>query len=201
MLDYPISPDFFKMFGLDHIVKLLIHYKYTVLFPIAFIEGPIISIISGFLISLHNLNPYITYGVLIAGDVAGDAGYYALGRFGGEPLVRKWGRHIGVTEATLIKAEQTLTRHGWKLYIFGKVQGLGSLILMTAGATRRPFWQYLAINTFITLFKTFLLVVIGYYFGYAYNSIDNYLSKAGIISSFIIVIILAGYYFNKKRPI
>ena len=98
----------------------------------------------------------------------------------------------------LLKARDTLRRHGAKLYIFGKVQGLGSLILMTAGATRMPFLRFIAINTGITFIKTLLLVIIGYYFGYAYSTIDGYLNKVALISSFLIVIGLIAYYFNRK---
>src|SRR6185369_16529018 len=145
------------MFGLDHVVQLLIQYKYLFLFPIAVVEGPIISIISGFLVSTHILNPFITYGVLVSGDIVGDSAYYVLGRYGGERFIIRWGHYFGADSKTLSRAKETLTRHGSKLYVFGKVQGLGSVILMAAGAARMPFLRYIMINTLITFVKTLTL--------------------------------------------
>jgi membrane protein DedA with SNARE-associated domain len=185
--------------ALDHIVLLLTHYGYLLLFPIAIIEGPIISIIGGFLISTKVLNPFITYPVLVMGDVVGDTLYYLLGRLGGERLVLRWGHWVGITPSSLKKAENTLHKHGAKLYLFGKVQGLGSLILIAAGITKMPFPRYIWINTMITFVKTFILVLIGYYFGYAYATIDGYLNRIGIICSFVIVAVLISYYFNRSK--
>jgi membrane protein DedA with SNARE-associated domain len=185
--------------ALDHIIQLLTQYGYFLLFPIAIVEGPIISIIAGFLISTKVLNPFITYPVLVFGDVVGDTLYYALGRYGGERFVLRWGHRIGITPSALTKTENLLHRHGAKLYIFGKVQGLGSLILIAAGITKIPYPRFIWINTLITLVKTFILVLIGYYFGYAYATIDGYLNKAGIISTLVIVIVFTVYYLNRRK--
>jgi membrane protein DedA with SNARE-associated domain len=68
---------------LPDILIILEKYKYWLIFPIVIIEGPIIVVISGFLVYLGFLNAYITYIILVIGDSIGDSMYYAIGRYGG----------------------------------------------------------------------------------------------------------------------
>ena len=76
---------------LEHFIALLLQYKYFFLFPIAIIEGPIISILAGVLIARGVMDPWVSYTLLVLGDLIGDGFYYAIGRFGGRPVLNKWG--------------------------------------------------------------------------------------------------------------
>ena len=82
---------------LEQIILLLTTYKYLLLFPIVVFEGPIITVIAGFLSSLGYLNIFIAYGVVVVGDIAGDIMYYALGYYGRDRFVNRWGRFLGIT--------------------------------------------------------------------------------------------------------
>lgn len=66
----------------QQIISLLTAYKYFFLFPIVVVEGPIITVIAGFLSSLGYLNIIIAYLVVVAGDIVGDSAYYAIGFYG-----------------------------------------------------------------------------------------------------------------------
>jgi len=67
---------------MEHILALLIEYKYFILFPLAAIEGPIVSLAAGFLIHTGHLSFIPTYLIFILGDVIPDCLYYYLGKFG-----------------------------------------------------------------------------------------------------------------------
>ena len=61
------------MFSLDQIIGWLLVYKYFILFPVMVIEGPIITIIAGFLSSLELLNPFLVYVVVVIADLTGSS--------------------------------------------------------------------------------------------------------------------------------
>src|SRR3989338_6750213 len=86
--------------SLEAIIALLTTYKYLLLFPIVIVEGPIITVIAGFLSSLGQLNFFISYAIAVVGDVVGDCIYYALGFYGRQKFV--WYNFIATLPKSLI---------------------------------------------------------------------------------------------------
>jgi membrane-associated protein len=187
------------MTALDFLILSLGQYKYILLVPLSVIVGPIIAIASGFLVSTGALNIYITYAVLICGEMAGDTMYYLIGRFAGLGFIRKSGKYFGIDEHSLKTTSDALQRHGSKIYILGKMQGFGSLILMAAGITKVPFPRYIVKNTSITVVKTFTLILFGLYFGYAYNQINEYALQIAVFSTLVIVMLTFAYYIYRRK--
>lgn len=165
------------IFSFSQIIQGLIYYKYWILFPIVIVEGPIITIISGFLSSLGYLNIFIVYGVVVFGDLAGDIIYYASGRWGRSWLLERWGRYIGITADRIRQMEKHFENHSGKTLIAGKLShAVGGVILVTAGVAKVPFWKFVWFNFIATLPKTLVLLLIGFYFGRAYAEFSRYLS-------------------------
>ncbi len=74
---------------MEYLVLLLTKYGYFILFPLAAIEGPVVSLVVGFLIYLGYFQFLPAYGILILGDRIPDAIYYYIGRCGnGKALVK-----------------------------------------------------------------------------------------------------------------
>lgn len=182
-------------FSAANILALLIKYKYLIIFPVAIVEGPILSIVCGFLVSIGQLNVFVAYGFLILADLVGDTLYYALGRFGRIKLVNKFGHYIGVTPEKVLKLEENFEKHDWKILIIGKTQAFGAVVLVAAGLAKANYWKFLFYNLLATIPKTMILIAIGFFFGYA---VGSYLDYVGLIS-FAIFIILVLIYFGTKK--
>lgn len=187
--------------SLHTIPQLLLTYKYALLFPISIVEGPVVTIIAGFLISGGYLNPYFVYGILIAGDLIGDTLYYMIGRFGGHFFIRRWGHIFGIDDIRLQKLEKNFENHGGKLLLFGKTQGLGSAILAAAGISKMPYGRFMWINLLGTVVKVFVFLIIGYYFGQAYTQIDSTLNKIVTMSSLILIVAIVLYILYRRKNI
>jgi membrane-associated protein len=183
--------------SLDQIVHWLIIYKYIVIFPIAVVEGPIITIISGFLASIHVLSFGGAFTVVALGDLVGDSLYYCLGRFGRKKFISKFGKFFGLDEYRVERMEKHFKTHPWKTFIFGKVaHGTGSIILIAAGMSRVPYFEFLGYNIPTTFANSLTLVVIGYYFGHAYKSINKYFDYTSI---FFLILLVALYVYFIRR--
>jgi membrane protein DedA with SNARE-associated domain len=185
------------MLPLHTVVQLLEHYGYILLFVIAVIEGPIITIVGAFLAGLGYFNIFAVFAVVSAGDLFGDILYYALGRLGTINALAGLRRALGITTERLAQMKQYIERHGAKILLFAKFTQTGILALPASGAARMPFGQFLWINILGTLPKSLVLVLVGFFFGYAYERIDGYFAKASLVIAGLVCI--AGAYALLSR--
>jgi membrane protein DedA with SNARE-associated domain len=167
------------------LIALITSYGYLLIFLLAIVEGPIVSILAGFVSSLGYLHILPAYAVVVASDIVGDALYYALGRWGGEPALRRWGHRIGITGERVAGFEARFARHRRKSLAIGKLtHAIGALVLVTAGIVRMPVGEFLLVNFLLSLPKSLLLVLVGYYFGRFYPAMGAYQSvvMAGLLA-------------------
>lgn len=187
------------MIALDNLIGLLEVYKYHLLLPVSVIEGPIISVIGGFLCSAGFLNIYWTYAVLLLGDMLGDTLYYSIGRFGGRPLLRRWGHFLKFNEDKVMRTEHHFKHHAGKTLLVGKAHAFGGLVLVAAGLSKMSYPQFMAFNLLGTSVKSLILLIVGFYFGKAYALIETYLGYyAAIITALTIGIGALFYFFGPK---
>lgn len=147
-----------------------------------------IAVISGFLSSLGYLNVFAVYFLVLVGDVVGDSIYYAIGRWGREGFVRRWGRYIGLNQERTEHLEGHFKKHSGKTLIIGKwSHAVGVVVLVAAGIAEMPFWRFVWFNLVASMPKSLIFVVVGFYFGHAYSQIGRYLDYAAIT-----MIVLAG---------
>lgn len=158
------------------VVSWLLTYRYLAIFPLAIIEGPILTVICGFLLHFGYFDFWPLFIVLVLGDLAGDIIWYAVGYFGARPLVRRYGHKVNLTEANMNHIEAAFKKHQNKTLLLSKMSmgmGFALVTLTTAGAIRVPLKNYIALNTLGGFFWTGLLMGIGYFFSNLYLIIDK----------------------------
>lgn len=177
----------------------LAQHKYVAIFPIAVVEGPIITLISGFLISLNYLDPAPTFMVVVSGDLISDSFFYVVGRFGRATFERiSWFR---IPEEKFKKLEERFKAHPMRTIALGKISyGLAGFFLMAAGASKIAYRKFLVYAAPPTALKSFSLLMIGYYSGRAYEYFDVYLGYYGLL---VLVVVPLGYalvgYLEERR--
>lgn len=185
--------------SLDQIVNLLLFYKYLILFPIIVIEGPITTIIAGFLASLGTLNLTISYIVIVTADLAGDSIYYAIGFFSRKNFIQKWWRLIGITPDRLKNLEDHFEKHQFKTLIIGKItHAVGAIVLVAAGMAKVPYKKFILFNLLATIPKSLILILVGFYFGHAYKKLDRILDYSAFVIFFAVVLFILVYFLTKK---
>jgi membrane-associated protein len=183
----------------QQIILLLTAHKYLFLFPVVVVEGPIITVIAGFLSSLGLLNIFIAYAVVVGGDIVGDIIYYALGYYGGQRFVKRWGRFLGITLERVERLEKHFEKHSGKTLIIGKLShGIGGVVLVAAGIARMPLRKLVLYDFIPTLPKSLILLLIGYYSGESYVKISSYLDYTAIGTVVAAVIFIVIYFMMRK---
>ena len=167
---------------------ILEHYKYWLIFPIAVFEGPIIIIISGFLVSLGYLNVIVAYVVLVVADMIGDSLYYLLGKSWRKSLrVKKYTKFLGYDE----KSEAFLEEH------FRKHKGVGGAVQISSGIANVSYFDFIWFSFVGTSIKVFALMIVGYYLGSSYIKIDSVLDRVALVVVSISFLLIAYVFINK----
>ncbi len=181
------------------IVSWLLAYRYPILYPLAIVEGPVVMMISGFLVRLNFFSFWPVYFLLIAGDLTGDILWYLLGRHGARSFIEKYGKFFSITEENVEKAERFFNKHQGKILFISKItMGFGFAVatLIAAGAAKVPFKKYLTINFLGQFVWTGVLMAVGYFLGNLYIMVDKSLRWAFVIA-LLVIAAFAAYGFGK----
>ncbi|MEQ1561439.1 MAG: VTT domain-containing protein [Nitrospira sp.] len=175
-------------------LSVLEHYRYWIIFPIAVFEGPIIIIISGFLVSLGILNGFIAYAILLVADMIGDSMYYCIGRYGSKTKwFKKLGKFVGYNENGEKYLENHFRTHKVKTFLIAKIShGLGGSVQVASGIAGVSYKEFFWLSLLGTAPKTLFLLFVGIYMGSYYERIDGYLHYIAVfVISIVVVIALA----------
>lgn len=181
----------------------MLTYKYFILVPLSIIEGPITSVVAGFLSTHGIFNLLVVFPIMVLGDMVGDSIFYFLGRSGSGILARH-GHRIGATPERLAEARVYFGNNHHKALIFSKlIHGIGLSGLIVAGSLKIPYGRYLKTCTFIAMGQSLIFLTLGVFFGHAYNLIGKYLNYyaagASVLVLFGIIVLLFKNYKKKKN--
>jgi len=178
---------------MEDLISLLTNYGYFILFPLAAFEGPLVSLIAGFLVRLGYFSFLPVLIILVLGDVIPDVIYYYIGRFGSRrKIIEKYGSHLNLLE-------KLWREHGKKTMFFSKIAyGLSTPLLISAGLVKMPIRQFVSYTIPISITLYTVIITIGYYLGNSYQLAAKYINFAEIIIAVIFVIFIAVYVFSAK---
>lgn len=169
-------------------------YGYWVILPLMIIEGPIATIIAAMLSSMGALNVFVVFIFSILGDIIGDVLLYLAGRIWGMTFVRRIGKYIGITENLVLKMEKYFKSHGGKtIFLVKSTTGLCWATFTAAGIVKMKFARFLQYSFLGGIVWSGFLVLIGYFYGYMWKEIGEYIKWAGwiilglAIASFIVI--------------
>ncbi len=137
----------------------------ALILPLAVFEGPIVTIVTGFLAAQGFFPVALALFLLLGGDLIGDALYYYAGRGGAGPLAllaRRAGLRGGVPE----RVRTGLVNNATRMLLIGKwTHSVGFIVLIGSGMVRVPIGQFLLVNLLAATPKIALLFALGYFAG------------------------------------
>lgn len=183
-----------------HFLYFLAPYKYLLIFFGAIFEGPLVMMVSGFLVRVGTFPFWPAYFVLIAGDLVADIGWYGLGRLARARVINIVIRFFGATHESFERLEKIFNKHDLKILFISKITtgfGFAVLTLLAAGAARVPFRRYLMMNFLGEFIWAGMLMGIGYLFGHAYAQVSDFASKTGVVIGMILLVTVGVWIFSK----
>ncbi len=188
--------------SVDALINLILTYKYLFILPAAVIEGPVISMICGFLLRLNYFTFFSLYFVLMLGDLLGDILWYYLGYHFGHRFIRRFGKYVSITEEKIALVEKFFHRYHASILFISKITtgfGFSIVTLFTAGLVRVPFKKYILLNVSGQFIWTGMLIAVGYFFGELYTRFNKGLEIMWFVAALIIFIAVMYGFGNYLR--
>jgi membrane protein DedA with SNARE-associated domain len=168
-------------------------HGYAVIFLAMCIEGPVITAAAGFAAALGFFNPFIILTISILGDLIPDSTYYFLGRKSRFKRIESMMQSIGLTHARLERLENLLKKNYYKTLVAMKLTPVpGPFGYMLIGYLKLSYRGFIFICAAVTIPKSVVFLLIGYYFGQLYN-INVYIHNISFFGAIVVISIIALY--------
>jgi membrane protein DedA with SNARE-associated domain len=141
--------------------------------------------------------------VIAAGFVGaaggGDLGF-AIGYFGGRPLVERVFEALHVSPVRLAQSEQFFARHGARaMFVARFIIGARSYGSMLAGMSRMPFGRFQAYSAAGSAVWAVAIGLLGYFLGSNLGFLEKAVRDVGLAAAVIAVVVLGAMYVLARR--
>lgn len=160
------------------------------------------ALASGQLTTGDHLNLALVIVVATAGEVVGSVAGYAIGRFGGRPLVDKVGKYLLLTHRDLDRAEAWFARRGEPFVLFGRfIPLLRSFVSLAAGLGEMAMGKFLAFTVVGCALWCAMLSSVGYSLGSSWHHVLRDFSYAGYVVAVLIVVVVVLAVAHRLRAV
>lgn len=167
---------------IQSLAPLIHQYGYLAVGGLLFLEdfgilvpGETVLVASAFYAGFGQLNIFLIILIAFLAATLGDNVGFAIGNYGGRPLVEKYGKYIFLTAERLDKAESFFNRNGGRVVVIARfVDGLRQLNGIIAGISEMRWSRFLIFNIIgAGLWVTFWSMI-GYFGGSHINTFLNF---------------------------
>jgi membrane protein DedA with SNARE-associated domain len=141
--------------------------------------------------------------VIVLGTLAelvGSYVSYGVGRAGGRPLVRRWGKYVLVTEGDVARAERFLVGRGvWAVPVARMLPFVRAFASIVAGIVEIPALRFGVLSLIGTLAYVVALSSIGYSLGSEWSKVNHGLTLVSYILVAVVVLAIIGFVVYRLR--
>lgn len=146
--------------------KSLSYFGVLLALTFEFIPAEVVLPLAGYWVYEGERNMILTILAGSIGGVTGPLTLYALGKYGGRPLVLKFGKYFLVKDEQLNKAEYFFDKYGGGIAFFGRfVPGIRTAISLPCGILKMNIWKFILYTYLAMLPVTTIYVYLGYKLG------------------------------------
>jgi len=154
-------------------------------------------------VSAHDhLNLVLVILVALAGEVIGSSAGYAIGYFGGRPLVDRVGKYVLLTHKDLDRAERWFDGRGESVVLIGRLIPLvRSFISLAAGLAEMTMGKYAVLTVLGCGIWCAALASIGYSLGSSWHHVVKAFHFAGYVAAALVVLAILGVLLHRIRAV
>ena len=191
--------------------NIVLEIGYPGLFLLIALESTLVPIPSelvmpfaGYLAAKGTFSLWAVLVINSVGALVGSGACYAIGRFGGKPLLLRYGKWFLIRRHDIEKTEKFFAEHGKATILIARfVPVIRHIISLPAGLARMKLVPFF-VQTFIgsTIWGSFL-ILLGYELGSRWDSVANKIKKFDLVIGVLIVVAVVGlavrFYIRRRR--
>ena len=168
------------------------------------VPGETVLILGAVYAGSGHLNIALVVLLAFIGAMLGDNIGFAIGHFGGRPLVERYGRYVLLTRERLDKATRFFQRHGGKIIIVARfIEGLRQANGIIAGMSGMRWTRFLIFNAIGAALWVAVWASIGYLSGDHINAIykaaTTYVTYLAIVLAVLLLAYIARHIIRTRR--
>ncbi len=168
------------------------------------IPSEIVLPLAGYEVFRGNLGFALTVLAATAGSLIGALILYAIGRFGGRPVIDRWGRVLRVTHADVDRAERWFDRWGdWVVLLSRMIPLVRSVVSIPAGILEMSVPRFILLTTIGSLLWNLLLIGAGYQLGSRWEDVAAVVGPFSDVMKVVAVVALVAagvWLWRHRRP-
>jgi membrane-associated protein len=186
----------------DSLIADVGSYGAVILLPLSIIEGPIVTVLAGYAARLGLFQIPVAFGIVVLGDLIGDALFYLLGWRGLRLVPKKWLARLGLVPERVAALSDHFADKGGRTLILAKItHSAGAAVMVAAGMARMNFWMFMWYNVLGTLPKSAVLLALGYVLGEAATQLGPTITEGSMVMLALMGIGGAVWWFwPRKKP-
>ncbi|MBT2284128.1 DedA family protein [Paenibacillus polymyxa] len=164
-----------------------------------FVPAELVLPMAGYWVYLGDMKLWLA---ILAGTVGGTFGpltLYALGRYGGRPMVEKFGKYFLIRPHHLDASDKFFEKYGSGVAFYGRfVPGIRTVISIPCGMAKMNVFKF-SIFTFLAMLPiTSLYIYLGFKLGSQWEHVDEII-KPYIVPAAVVFLGAFGLYVLLKR--
>jgi membrane protein DedA with SNARE-associated domain len=149
-------------------------------------------------------NIVLTIAFATLGSLVGALVGYAIGAWGGRPLLDRFGRYVGIGADDLDRADEWFRRWGaWAVFLGRMVPLVRTFVSYPAGIARMPIGPFILFSTIGSLIWNAALIVAGFIVGENYDEIEAalkpYENIIYLVVIGVVVLLIVRWQLGKRR--
>lgn len=192
----------------DLLRAMLVHYGYWAVAAALLLEnaglplpGETVLLLASFL--AYSEKDLHLSGIILIGTAAstvGNALGYAVGNYGGRPLLERLRQAFRISEGALERGERLFERHGAETILVSRfIFGMRTLAGPIAGVLHMPWKKFAIFNVLGAVLWVTVISVAGFKFGSSWRLLMHYMKRMDLVLGVAFVVILLILWWRSRR--
>lgn len=189
--------------------SFLTSWGYLALVILTFAEAACIPIPSeitlgfaGYLAATHRLELVVVIILATLGELVGSFVGFAIGRYGGRPLIDRLGKFVLLTKTDVDRAERWFARRGEPAVAIGRILPIiRTFISLPAGVAEMSPLRFGLATAGGSLVWCTALAITGYELGSKWHELTKGFSAAGYLLAAIVVVAIVAFIGHRFRAV
>jgi len=193
---------------LDMLRNAVVHYGYWAVAAVLLAEnagvpvpGETVLLLASFLAySQHDLRlPWIMAVATLAATLGDNLGF-ALGYYGGRPLLTRYQTFFKIQNTTLVRGEGLFSRYGAVTIFFARfVFGMRIIAGPMAGVLRMPWRRFMIFNFLGAGLWVTVISSAGYLFGQHWGQLERVIKRFDVVVAIVVLLTAAIWWWRGRR--
>lgn len=166
------------------------------------LPSEIVLPMAGWMVARGEFDLWVTTIAGTVGCTVGSIAAYAVGAYGGRPLLAKYGKYVLISADELDTADRWFSKYGDAAVFFSRLLPVvRTFISFPAGVARMPFVKFVVYSTLGSLPWSLALIYAGKLLGDNWTRVRGVLHSLDYVIILIIVALIAVYVYRRLRKL